>query len=215
MSYHNSEASLCFWLRRKKADLLPPKQVICDPWCGKTHGERNQYISENQEGVCGLTHICKTRGCLNRCHYAKLPHYITQKINNYKIICHQIARFNIRLAIKSGFFRGLLAVSFIFFLLFHKKMLFLQSGMLYSDGFAFQRLAWRCISLVLWAHAVPLVRIPFTRGGGWANDGRKHNRKAFTWRSVLDELKSRKFLNPVMDKATVDVPVWILSQPMM
>ena len=35
----------------------------------------------------------------------------------------------------------------------------------------------------------------------------RHIKKAFTWRFVLDDiLKSRKFLNPVMNLATVDAP---------
>ena len=34
----------------------------------------------------------------------------------------------------------------------------------------------------------------------------RHIKKAFTWRFVLDILKSRKFLNPVMNLATVDAP---------
>ena len=112
---------------------------------------------------------------LKRRHNAKFPRYFTQKINNYKIICYQFARFNIHLAIKSNFFRVLLTVSFIFFLLFHKKVLFLQWGILYTDGFTCQRLSWRCISLVLWAHAVPLARQPLVRGGWVGKYGRRHN----------------------------------------
>ena len=66
---------------------------------------------------------------------------ILTKIQKKQIISRQIVSFNIHLVTKSGFFRVLLAVSFIFFLLFHKKVLFLQSGILYTDGFTSQRLS--------------------------------------------------------------------------
>ena len=38
--------------------------------------------------------------------------------------------------------------------------------------------------------------------------------KAFTWRFVHDVLKSRKFLNPVTNRATVDVADVITSIPL-